>query len=75
MDQLKLTAEQEAQIVAAMKANKPYLIAIEDQVQNSKDGYIEFRVEVRSGRVEKMTKYSGDYWMREKEKPVVNKPF
>ena len=75
MDQLKLTAEQEAQIVAAMKANKPYLIAIEDWVQNSKDGYIEFRVEVRSGRVEKMTKYAGEYWMREKEKPVVDKPF
>jgi hypothetical protein len=75
MDSLKLTAEQEAQIVMAMKANKPYLIAIEDWVQKSKDGYIEFRVEVRQGRVEKMTKYSGDYWMREKEQPVTKKPF
>lgn len=75
MSELKLSPEMEKQIAEAMKSNKPYLIAIEDWVQNTKDGYIEFRVEVRSGRVEKMTKYAGEYWMREKEKPVTEKPF
>ncbi len=75
MSNLNLSPEMEKQIAEAMKSNKPYLIAIEDWVQNTKDGYIEFRVEVRSGRVEKMTKYAGEYWMREKEKPVTEKPF
>lgn len=75
MSELKLSPEQEAQIVAAMKANKPYLITIEDWVQGTKDGYIEFKVEVRAGRVEKMTKFAGEYWIREKEQPVTKKPF
>lgn len=74
MSDLKLSPEMEKQIVEAMKANKPYLIAIEEWVQRSGDGYIEFKVEVRKGRVEKMTKFSGDYWIREREQAVTDKP-
>lgn len=74
MSELKLSEEQQAQIAQAMKANKPYLLTIEEWVQTTKDGFIEFRVEVRSGRVEKMTRYSGNYWIREKEQEVTRNP-
>lgn len=74
MSDLKLTPEQQAQIAQAMKANKPYLLAIEDWVQGEHDGFIELRMEVRAGRVEKMTRFSGKYWIREKEQEVTQNP-
>jgi len=71
---LKLTPEMESQIALAMKANKPYLLEIEDWVQEVKDGYIEFKIDVRSGRVEKMTSFKSKYWIREKEQEVTRNP-
>lgn len=67
MKDLNLPSDVEAQIVTAIRLRKPHLIEIEQWVQDVHDGYLEIKIDVRAGRVEKMTRFSGKYWIREKE--------
>lgn len=64
---LNLPPELEQRIATAMKIRKPYLLGIEDWVQDTQDGFVEVRLEIRKGTVEKMTKFSGKYWIKQKE--------
>lgn len=67
MDELELTPELEAMIVANMRKRKPYLIRLEEEVQHVKHGSIEVRIEVRNGSVDKITFFDHRNWIREKE--------
>lgn len=62
-----LSPEQEAQIASVIKARKPYLIAIEEQVQKVEFGSVLVEVMVRNGSVDKMDfKEVNKSWIREK---------
>lgn len=62
----EITPELEAKIAKAIMENKPYLIAIEDLVQNVKHGVIDVKLEVRGGIVEKMSFFETKSWLRVK---------
>lgn len=66
MDELTLTPEQEAAIVASIKRHKPYLLRLEEEVQSVQHGSIEARIEVRNGSVDKITFFDHKSWIREK---------
>ena len=68
-----LTPELEAKIVASIMENKPYILAIEDEINNlgkgtGQPGYgtVEVRLEVRNGIVTKMQFWSGSTWLKDK---------
>jgi len=67
MSEPVLTPAQEAMIATAIKQRKPYLLKIEEAVAKNDNGFVEVKLEVRQGRVEKMTFYKGEYWIREHE--------
>jgi hypothetical protein len=54
IDETTLTPELEAFIVQKIMENKPYLLAIEERVQEIKNGEMEVKVFVRTGVVEKI---------------------
>lgn len=62
-----LTPDLEAVIAKVMKQNKPHLVKIEELIQDLYDGNLEFKVDVRSGRAEKISVVSVKTWVREKE--------
>lgn len=62
-----LTQEQEAQIAQVIKARKPYLLRIEEEVTKVQFGSILVEVAVRNGAVDKMDfKEVNKSWLREK---------
>ncbi len=62
-----LTTQQEAMIVDAIKARKPYLLRIEEEVEKVNFGSILLEVNVRNGSVDKMDfKEINKTWLREK---------
>lgn len=47
--------------------NKPYLIEIEDEIQQmGMFGEMEIKISIRGGRVEKLQFWKGKTWLREK---------
>ena len=54
IDESALTPELEAFIVGKIMENKPYLLALEERVQQVKNGEIEVKLFLRTGVVEKM---------------------
>lgn len=73
MSEQQLTPELEAMIVQRIMENKPYLLAIEDAVQQAMDtstpkgfGTVDIRLEMRGGKVEKVSTFSTSVWMRPK---------
>lgn len=66
MTELDITPELEAKIAKAIMENKPYLIAIEDLVQQVKHGVIDVKLEVRGSIVEKMSFFETKSWLRVK---------
>jgi hypothetical protein len=60
---MKLTPDEYAQIVMA---NKPYLIAIETEVEALGYGEMELKLTVRAGQVEKICFWKGKTWLKEK---------
>lgn len=60
----KLTPDEYAQII---QKTKPYLIAIEELVQDVKFGDIDLKLSVKGGMVEKMQLIVTANWIREKE--------
>lgn len=61
----RLTPDEYAQVI---KTNKPYLVEIEDQVQEVQYGDIDVKLSVRAGQVEKMTFLKGKVWLRDKSR-------
>lgn len=66
MEDVILTPEQEAAIVASIRRHKPYLLRLEEEVQSVQHGSIEVRLEVRNGSVDKITFFDHKSWIREK---------
>jgi hypothetical protein len=65
------TAEDFAKYVAE---NKPYLIEIEDEIQNMGNfGEMEIKLFIRGGRVEKVSFWKGRMWLRDKIDPIVKR--
>jgi hypothetical protein len=65
----ELTPELEAFIAKKIMENKPYLIQIEDMVAELNGfGTIDLRLEVRGGRVEKISCFATKTWLRDKSK-------
>lgn len=60
---MKLTADEYARIVMA---NKPYLIAIEKEVEQLDYGEMDIKITVRAGQVEKISFWKGKVWLRDK---------
>ena len=73
MEEVLLTPEQEALIVASIKKRKPYLLRLEEEVQTVQHGSIEVRLEVRNGSVDKIVFFDHKNWIREKEQIVDTK--
>lgn len=58
------TAEDFAKYIAE---NKPHLIEIEEEIQNMGNyGEIEVKINIRGGRVEKLSFWKGRTWLRDK---------
>lgn len=63
-----LPIELQNQIAEAMKKRKPYLIAIEEEVQRIQHGSVTIEIYVRSGSVDKLEyKDAKRSWIREKQ--------
>ncbi len=60
---MKLTPDEYAQIVMA---NKPYLIAVEQQVAEVDYGEMDIKLTIRAGQVEKVQFWKGKTWLRDK---------
>lgn len=52
---------------------KPYLIEIEEEIQRNPYASIDLRLEVRGGRVERVTTFTARTWIHQKEKPIDTK--
>jgi len=67
-DEPALTPEVEALIARRILENEPHLLVIQDRIKSLSTGYgsLDIKVEVRGGRVEKVTFYEGYSWVREK---------
>jgi hypothetical protein len=63
---VRLTPEQYGTYI---RAQKPYLAAIEDRVNQVNYGTIEMKLTVRAGVVEKMDLIESRTWLKDKEKP------
>ena len=72
MNDVELTPEIEAMIVANMRKRKPYLIRLEEEVQSVQHGSIEIKIEVRNGSVDKITFFNHKSWIREKEQTLLD---
>lgn len=49
-----------------IREHKPYLVALEERVEELDYGEIQVQITVRAGVVEKMAFWSGKTWMRQK---------
>ena len=67
MSNIKLSPEEEMIIANAMKENKPHLVKIEEMIQDTYDGSLEFTIDVRTGTAEKITILAKKTWVRGKE--------
>lgn len=74
MEDVKLSAEQELLIVQAIKKRKPYLLRLEEEVQQLQHGCIELKVDVRNGSVDKLTFTSHRTWIKEKDSNIDSNP-
>lgn len=63
---IELTPEQESMIANAIRTNKPYILALEEQASDIDYGTIDVRMEVRAGVIEKMSFFSSKTWLRDK---------
>lgn len=62
---LTTTAEDFAKHIAE---NKPHLIEIEDEIMKmGKYGEIEVKINIRGGKVEKLSFWKGRTWLRDRE--------
>jgi len=62
-----LSLEQEAQIAQAINERKPYLLAIEDEVQRIGFGSFKVEIQIRNGSVDKMSfEQMSKSWLRDK---------
>lgn len=59
----KFTLDEYAQM---MREGKPYLMAIEELVEETKYGEVEFTIQVRSGVVERMDVVRRKTWLKPK---------